>query len=172
MKIYAHIEDNKVLGYYNTEVNSTIPSNAIEITGEQHQSALGINANAYENGDFVVKDFRSIEEVFISTKNIALQKTKNDFEIKIRQLVGDATSTEIASWKTQEEEAVQYLKDNATPTPFVDALMLTRTDTKEELCNKVIYKANAYKQYYPLLLGEYHNALKKIESASSIEELE
>jgi len=171
MQIYAHIEEQKLIGYYNTEVHSAIPSNAIEITEEQHQYALSINANAYVAGEFIVIYFRTAEEIFLSTKNDALQKVKNDFEAKVKQLVGDATSTEISSWKTQEEEAVQYLKDNTTPTPFVDALMRTRTDTKEELCNKVIYKANGYKKYYPLLLGEYHNALKKIESANSVEEL-
>lgn len=106
-------------------------------------------------------------------KNMALANAKNKYEEKVRQLTGDTSQTEIASWKTQEEEAVNYLKDNTIPTPFLDTLMLIRTDfsTKKELCNKIIYKSTVYKQYYPLLLGEYHNAVKKIESANSLEEL-
>jgi|GEM_PF-2421426 len=155
--------DNRVYILYNTQTKERLESLG-EPTKEGYTNLEPFEFSKWEVDRWVV-DLKLF-------KKHMLDKAKNDFEAKVRQLVGDATQTEIASWKTQEEEAKAWLLDNTTPTPFVDALMRTRTDAKEELCNKVIYKANAYKQYYPLLLGEYHNALKKIESASSIEELE
>ena len=60
---YVHLENNKILGYYDKKINSTIPKGCLEITDEQWQEALSINANCYENGVFSVKDFRTAEEI-------------------------------------------------------------------------------------------------------------
>lgn len=58
----AHIEKitNKLLGY---NVNNAPSVELIEITDEVWQEALSINANAYENGKFIVKDFRTESEI-------------------------------------------------------------------------------------------------------------
>ena len=60
---YVHLENNKILGYYDKEINSTIPKGCLEITEKQWQEALSINANAYEDGKFIVKDFRTDDEI-------------------------------------------------------------------------------------------------------------
>ena len=61
---YANIENgtNKLLGWYTKEIHSKIPTPNIEVTDEVWQEALNINANCYENGEFIVKDFRTEEE--------------------------------------------------------------------------------------------------------------
>ena len=61
---YAHIENgtNKLLGWYTKEIHSKIPTPNIEVTDEVWQEALNINANCYENGEFIVKDFRTYEQ--------------------------------------------------------------------------------------------------------------
>ena len=60
---YVHLENNKILGYYDKEINPIIPRGCLEITEKQWQEALSTNANCYENGKFIVKDFRTDEEV-------------------------------------------------------------------------------------------------------------
>ena len=62
---YANIEKNtnKLLGWYTKEIHSKIPTPNIEVTDEVWQEALNINANCYENGEFIVKDFRTPEEI-------------------------------------------------------------------------------------------------------------
>ena len=61
---YAHIENgtNKLLGWYTKEIHSKIPTPNIEVTDEVWQEAININANCYENGEFIRKDFRTEEE--------------------------------------------------------------------------------------------------------------
>ena len=62
---YANIENgtNKLLGWYDKEIHLEIPTPNIEVTDEVWQEALNINANSYENGKFIVKDFRTPEEI-------------------------------------------------------------------------------------------------------------
>lgn len=60
---YAHIIDTKLQGWYDSEINPVIPTPNIEVTDEVWQEALNINANCYENGKFIVKDFRTDEEI-------------------------------------------------------------------------------------------------------------
>ena len=58
---YANIENgtNKLLGWYDKEIHLEIPTPNIEVTDEVWQEALNINANCYENGEFIRKDFRT-----------------------------------------------------------------------------------------------------------------
>lgn len=59
---YAHIIDTKLQGWYDKEIHSEIPTPNIEVSDEVWQEAININANCYENGEFIVKDFRTEEE--------------------------------------------------------------------------------------------------------------
>ena len=60
---YAHIIDTKLQGWYSDDIHDTIPTPNIEVTDEVWQEALSINANCYENGKFIVKDFRTDKEI-------------------------------------------------------------------------------------------------------------
>ena len=61
---YANIENgtNKLLGWYDKKIHSKIPTPNIEVTDEVWQEAININANCYENGEFIRKDFRTDEQ--------------------------------------------------------------------------------------------------------------
>ena len=73
---YANIENgtNKLLGWYDKEIHLEIPTPNIEVTDEVWQEALNINANCYENGEFILKDFTTDEQreeqriLYIETK--------------------------------------------------------------------------------------------------------
>lgn len=62
---YAHLENNtnKILGWYSDDIHSNIPTPNIEVTDKVWQEALNINANCYEDGKFIVKDFRTDTEI-------------------------------------------------------------------------------------------------------------
>jgi hypothetical protein len=60
---YAHIEQNKLLGWYADDIHNSIPINCIEVEDKIWQEALSINANCYENGKFIFKDFRTGKEL-------------------------------------------------------------------------------------------------------------
>ena len=62
---YAHLEQdtNKLLGWYSDDIHSDIPTPNTEVTDEVWQEAININANCYEDGKFIVKDFRTDVEV-------------------------------------------------------------------------------------------------------------
>ena len=64
---YAYLEKNtnKLLGWYADDIHSKIPTPNVEATEEVWQEAISINANCYENGKFIVKDFRTEEELEI-----------------------------------------------------------------------------------------------------------
>ena len=61
---YANIENgtNKLLGWYDKEIHLEIPTPNIKVTDEVWQEALNINANCYENGEFILKDFTTDEQ--------------------------------------------------------------------------------------------------------------
>ena len=62
---YAHIEENtnKLLGWYDSLIHSEIPTPNVKVDNNIWQDALKINANCYEDGKFIVKDFRTDEEI-------------------------------------------------------------------------------------------------------------
>jgi len=74
---YAHIEKNtnKLLGWYDDKIHTTIPSPNVEVTEEAWQKAININANAYENNEFIAKDFRTEDEIS-EWENTKYQRTR------------------------------------------------------------------------------------------------
>lgn len=62
---YAHLEKdtNKLLGWYDDNIHLEIPTPNIEVTEEVWQEAININANCYEDGKFISKDFRTDKEI-------------------------------------------------------------------------------------------------------------
>ena len=63
---YAHLDkENKILGWYDDSIHSEMPIPNIKVSEEVWQEAININANCYEDGEFIVKDFRTPEEIEI-----------------------------------------------------------------------------------------------------------
>ncbi len=120
---YANIENgtNKLLGWYDKEIHSDIPTPNIEVTDEVWQEALNINANCYENGKFIVKDFTTNEQ--------REQQRTQQIEAKCNQAI----------------EAVYpiYKQINITNllTPYTEedrGVMKTFIDSKRAICHKAI----------------------------------
>lgn len=75
---YAHLEKdtNKLLGWYDDNIHSKIPTPNIEVTDDVWQEAININANCYENGKFIVKDFRTAQEIRTAEINSQIAESK------------------------------------------------------------------------------------------------
>lgn len=89
---YAHLEEstNKLLGWYDNEIHSDIPTPNIEVTDKVWQETININANCYKDGKFIVKDWRTAEEIEQETQ--AQFRTERDkllveSDIEINKLV-------------------------------------------------------------------------------------
>ena len=87
---YAHIINTKLQGWYSDDIHSEIPTPNIEVIDEVWQEAIKINANCYENGEFIVKDFRTEEEIeqetqaqFRAERDVLLKEA----DIEINKLV-------------------------------------------------------------------------------------
>ena len=75
---YAHLEKdtNKILGWYSDDIHDIVPTPNIEVTEKVWQEALNINANCYENGKFIVEDFRTAEEIRTAEINTQIAEFK------------------------------------------------------------------------------------------------
>ena len=96
------------------------------------------------------------------------------FDYLVSQLAPHTSSHEMASWATQEAEAIAYSNDTSAPTPLLSELVLSRDvgETLSTLVDLVLLKAQAYRLAYGKLLGRSHKLLKIIEGATTKEELQ
>lgn len=120
---YAHLEKdtNKLLGWYDDNIHSKIPTPNIEVTDDVWQEAININANCYEDGEFIFKDFTTDEQ--------REQQRIKQIESKCNQVI----------------EAVYpvYKQINITNllTPYTEGdrdVMKAFIDSKRAICHKAI----------------------------------
>ena len=116
---YVHIEknSNKLLGWYSDEIHSEIPTPNIEVTDEVWQEALNINANCYENGKFIVKDFRTDEEIRTAEINTQTAEAKaylasTDFYMTVDKYaeLDEARKVELTTKRAEARELINTLE--------------------------------------------------------------
>lgn len=113
---YVNLEKttNKILGYYDSEVHGdNIPENSLEISEAQWQNAIDMGANCYIKGKFLVKDFRTDEEI----KQAEYQTWKSERQYKVDNL--EVTYNEVIYQgdelsQTRMSRAVSVMDDNET----------------------------------------------------------
>jgi len=113
--------------------------------------------------------------------NISIIDAKNDMKIwlkteqdkELRGILGDTASWEIASFTTQEKEARAWLLDNLAATPFIDVLLASRAngETKSQLIDKVITKADAYSVFYAGQIGKFQRLIKQVDACTTVDEV-
>ena len=116
---YAQLEEdtNKILGWYSDDIHDVIPTPNIEVTEEVWQEAININANCYENGEFIVKDFRTDEEIRKEEINTQIAEAKaylssTDFYMTVDKYaeLDEARKVELT---TKRAEAREFIRANA-----------------------------------------------------------
>ena len=104
---YAQLEENtnKILGWYSDDIHSEIPTPNIKVADEVWQEALNINANCYENGEFIVKDFRTDVEIEQETQaqfRAERDKLLVEADIEINKLVDNGLDE--TGWRIYRQE--------------------------------------------------------------------
>lgn len=59
---FAHLNQEQVIGWYDPEIHSNIPTPNIEVSDSEWQICVDNNYNAYVNGEFCQKDFSTPAE--------------------------------------------------------------------------------------------------------------
>jgi hypothetical protein len=138
---YAHIENetNKIKGWYDKDIHSEIPTPNIEVSEEVWQEAVNINANCYENGDFIVKDFRTNEEI------VAQQEAK-ELEKQAAQRKADMIEGEVYTLNGVDYQ-VSFTKDDG------DGLVQVKSAFDLGLASTVIHFENGTK--LPITVNEF-----------------
>lgn len=114
-------------------------------------------------------EYEKIEFPVLKIKKI--NYLNSQFENLSQYLKSSYKESEISSWPKQEAEARNYLLNNEFKTPLIDSICETRQIDKLELVNKIIKNSDNYSQRIGELIGRLKNALKKVEEASTLEEL-
>lgn len=121
--------------------------------------------------DFETKRFSLYIPYF---KNYLLALEEDLLINTLNEATGKLAFGEQVSWAIQENEAISYLTNKDSSTPFIDTLLLNRNlagETKDILVNKIIAKSNNFKLIYATLLGKFHSKQKVLENALTLEEL-
>ena len=113
---YAHLEKNtnRLLGWYDEEINQVIPTPNIEVSDEVWQKAININANCYENEKFIVKDFRTEEEIAQQELQVKLQEAQaylnsTDWYYARKAETGEEVPVEVVA---KRQEAREFIRNN------------------------------------------------------------
>lgn len=106
-------------------------------------------------------------------RNVKKSHFTGAYQNAINTMTGGVDSAEMASWTKQESEARAWNTDNNTPTPLIDALLAGRNanETKQELVDKILSKADQYAAAYAYVLGQYQMKLKSLEACTTTEEV-
>jgi hypothetical protein len=107
---FAHIENNKILGWYDKAIHSVIPTPNVEVTDEQWLSALAINANTYANGVFSYVVETNPEQVK-ANRIIELKSLLKDSDYKVLSdydKPNDAIKAQRQAWRVE----IRSLEDN------------------------------------------------------------
>jgi len=115
---YAHLEKdiNKLLGWYDDNIHLEIPTPNIKVKDEVWQEALNINANCYENGKFIVKDFRTDEEIRTAEINTQIAEAKAYLASTDFKFNDDYDQNDTPEWleiKAKRAEAREFIRVNS-----------------------------------------------------------
>lgn len=158
--------DNNGLDYFYDviEPKTTIFQRAIKNGVKQNEKGLYVY-------DYIIEDIFSEEEksrIAAETAERAKFQKIEDLKLQLEKYLDeniiDTPLSEKLSWSKQESEAREYLKDETVHTPYVDALLASRNkgETKMNLINKIITKADAYSVFHGTLLGKLHTKLQEV----------
>jgi hypothetical protein len=107
-----------------------------------------------------------------SMKAATLLKVNAEFEKATSALTAGYPPSEKNSWPNQTNEAMAWYADNATPTPYLDALAgyrgLDLVDYRQRTVNKVL----RYKAASALLIGTRQKYADQIDAATTAEDLD
>ena len=92
-------------------------------------------------------------------KQAAIAAINATFEEEIAAVKQGYTEDEIKSWDQQVAEAQAYQADQTAATPLLDAILINRGGTKDELVLRIATNATQYAQVFGAALGKKQKAI-------------
>ena len=92
---------------------------------------------------------------YLTNNDVYIKGLEFQTQFQIDQIAKGYPQFEIDTFATQESEANAYMKDNETPTPFIDNLCLNRGIEKSVMVAKILANAEALKLATAPIIGQY-----------------
>lgn len=120
-------------------------------------------AELYANKAHLFMPYVSPEEeaatVAAIQKADAIRQINQTFEEEVAAIKDGYTEDEIKSWSQQVAEAQAYQADQTAATPLLDAILVNRGGTKDELVLRIAANATQYAQVFGAALGKKQKAI-------------
>ncbi|GLQ31671.1 hypothetical protein [Litoribrevibacter albus] len=95
-----------------------------------------------------------VEPLVTQLKPVLMSLINRQSEHALKFIRDQYPDYEQLSWDKQEQQARAWFLDKTTETPLVDAIANARGIDKQELCQRIIAKANAYESEVGAVIGE------------------
>ena len=157
--VYYKDNQNKVWSYSEDQLGHPVVAEAIKYMTLITEA----EADELRKPVYTIDELKSMKQAEIITAFDTATKS-----------IADVLPAEMATWRTQEDEARAYVADNTVATPMLSELIIARNmgETVLDLANKVIANADAYRTAYTPLLGKHQSLSNQIALATTNAEVE
>lgn len=141
-------------------------ANIFKIDGKVMTAPQKAEVLAYINAQVVPIDWYEVH---------AKQRIESKHQEMVMSITGYVSTSEMATWQDQRDEAYAILSDSLAPTPTLTALVTARGitgETVESFALTVRTNVEAYQAAYLPVLGTYQGKVKQITAATTLEEYE
>lgn len=114
---------------------------------------------AEEEAERAVQEAEYLAQEPARIKSAAIKTINSTFEEEIAVVKEGYTEDEIKSWPQQVAEAQAYQADQTAATPLLDAILINRGGTKDELVLRIATNATQYAQVLGVALGKKQKAI-------------
>ena len=162
-------------GFYSRAIHGdNIPSDAVEITTEEHQALLegqsqGKRIVADENGYPVLHDPPPL--TLNGAKQVKLAEINAECDAEIEAIKATYPDTEVMSWDKQEMESRALLANATATTPLIDSIASARGLGRVELANRIIANADQFAVASGASLGKRQKLEDQINAAATVEQV-
>lgn len=167
---------SKNKAFYDSEIHSIIPDDAVSITDELYTSIL----DGQSQGKIISSDGEGkptlTDRLPISledSKRSYLRLNNNTYEAAIQQHTSAYPQSEKDTWPTQDREIKAWVIDpeNAL-TPWIDAAAAVRGVSREDYLQRTLAKTQQFEQLSAYLTGLRQRYEDQIKSSTTHEQLE
>ena len=103
----------------------------------------------------------------VQEKKLKISEVRNYFNAAVKSIELDAAPYEVATWDVQRAEYAEWLKDKASPTPYVTVLAAQRGIDVETLMAKIGYRVSAL----AAVQGTQHAMETQVENCTTVEQV-
>lgn len=162
-------------GFYDSDIHSVLPEDAVEITKEEHMLLLdgqSVGKRIVSDGTGKPTLVGPIARTLDELKTFKLLKNNKTYEEKVTFYTSSYPQMEKDTWPTQAREIMAWQADSAASTPWIDIASTARGIAREDYIQRTLNKLQQFEQLSANLTGLRQKYEDQIKSATSESELE